>query len=72
MCDLLHSLMRINLHDINGHGPLEAFSGGLNRPGHARRSDTVAETKLGAVHMSLASPANRVDLSHENLYFSTT
>ena len=27
---------------------------------------------LGAVHMSLASSANRADLSHENLYFSTT
>ena len=27
---------------------------------------------LGAVHMSRASPANRADLSHENLYFSTT
>ena len=26
---------------------------------------------LGAVHMSRASPANRADLSHENLYFST-
>ena len=26
----------------------------------------------GAVHMSRASPANRADLSHENLYFSTT
>ena len=24
---------------------------------------------LGAVHMSRASPANRADLSHENLYF---
>ena len=29
-------------------------------------------TDLGAVHMSRASPANRADLSHENLYFSTT
>ena len=29
-------------------------------------------THLGAVHMSRASPANRADLSHENLYFSTT
>ena len=29
-------------------------------------------TVLGAVHMSRASPANRADLSHENLYFSTT
>ena len=29
-------------------------------------------TNLGAVHMSQASPANRADLSHENLYFSTT
>ena len=28
--------------------------------------------QLGAVHMSRASPANRADLSHENLYFSTT
>ena len=27
---------------------------------------------LGAVHMSRATPANRADLSHENLYFSTT
>ena len=27
---------------------------------------------LGAGHMSRASPANRADLSHENLYFSTT
>ena len=27
---------------------------------------------LGAVHMSRASPANRADFSHENLYFSTT
>ena len=27
---------------------------------------------LGAVHMSRASLANRADLSHENLYFSTT
>ena len=27
---------------------------------------------LGAVHMSRASPANRADLSHENLYFLTT
>ena len=27
---------------------------------------------LGAVHMSRASPADRADLSHENLYFSTT
>ena len=27
---------------------------------------------LGAVLMSRASPANRADLSHENLYFSTT
>ena len=27
---------------------------------------------LGAVHMSRASPANRADLSDENLYFSTT
>ena len=27
---------------------------------------------LGAVHMNRASPANRADLSHENLYFSTT
>ena len=27
---------------------------------------------LGPVHMSRASPANRADLSHENLYFSTT
>ena len=26
----------------------------------------------GAVHMRWASPANRADLSHENLYFSTT
>ena len=26
---------------------------------------------LGAVHMNRASPANRADLSHENLYFST-
>ena len=26
---------------------------------------------LGTVHMSRASPANRDDLSHENLYFST-
>ena len=26
---------------------------------------------LGAVHMSRAGPANRADLSHENLYFST-
>ena len=30
------------------------------------------QTVLGAVHMSRASPANRADLSHENLYFSTT
>ena len=30
------------------------------------------ETILGAVYMSRASPANRADLSHENLYFSTT
>ena len=29
-------------------------------------------SNLGAVHMSRASPANRADLSHENLYFSTT
>ena len=29
-------------------------------------------TYLRAVHMSRASPANRADLSHENLYFSTT
>ena len=28
--------------------------------------------KLGAGHTSRASPANRADLSHENLYFSTT
>ena len=28
--------------------------------------------ELGAVHMSRASPANRADLSHANLYFSTT
>ena len=28
--------------------------------------------QLGTVHMSRASPANRADLSHENLYFSTT
>ena len=27
---------------------------------------------LGAVHMSRASQANWADLSHENLYFSTT
>ena len=27
---------------------------------------------LGAVHMSRAGPANRADLSHKNLYFSTT
>ena len=27
---------------------------------------------LGAVHMSRASPANRADLSHKNLYFSAT
>ena len=27
---------------------------------------------FGAVHMSRASPANWADLSHENLYFSTT
>ena len=27
---------------------------------------------LGVGHMSRASPANRADLSHENLYFSTT
>ena len=27
---------------------------------------------LVAVHMSQASPANRADLSHENLYLSTT
>ena len=27
---------------------------------------------LGPVHMSRASPANRADLNHENLYFSTT
>ena len=27
---------------------------------------------LGADYMSRASPANRADLSHENLYFSTT
>ena len=27
---------------------------------------------LGAVHMSRARPANRADLSHENLDFSTT
>ena len=27
---------------------------------------------LGAVHMSRASPANRADLSHENLYFLKT
>ena len=27
---------------------------------------------LGAVQPSRASPANRADLSHENLYFSTT
>ena len=26
---------------------------------------------LGAVHMSRASPANRADLGHENLYFYT-
>ena len=26
----------------------------------------------GAVYMSRASPANRADLGHENLYFSTT
>ena len=26
----------------------------------------------GAVHMSRAIPANRADLSHENLYFSIT
>ena len=28
--------------------------------------------ELGAAHMSRASPANQADLSHENLYFSTT
>ena len=27
---------------------------------------------LGAVYMSRDSPANRADLSHENLYVSTT
>ena len=30
------------------------------------------DCKLRAVHMSRASPANRADLSHENLYFSRT
>ena len=30
-----------------------------------------ANCSLGAVHMSRANPANRADLSHENLYFST-
>ena len=34
--------------------------------------NTIAAENLGAVHMSRASPANRADLSHENLYFSTT
>ena len=29
-------------------------------------------SELDAVRMSRASPANRADLSHENLYFSTT
>ena len=33
---------------------------------------TLSIRLLGAVHMSRASPANRADLSHENLYFSTT
>ena len=32
----------------------------------------VASEHQLAVHMSRASPANRADLSHENLYFSTT
>ena len=36
---------------------------------HAKNFATV---ELGAVHMSRASPANRADLNHENLYFSTT
>ena len=36
------------------------------------RSGNSLDLNLGAVHMSRASPANRADLSHENLYFSTT
>ena len=32
----------------------------------------VDKTDLGAVYMNQASPANRADLGHENLYFSTT
>ena len=32
----------------------------------------VAFAILGAVHMSRASPVNRANLSHENLYFPTT
>ena len=32
---------------------------------------TISTLGLGADYMSRASPANRADLSHENLYFST-
>ena len=34
--------------------------------------DVYLSSLLGAVHMSRASPANRADLSHENLCLSTT
>ena len=36
------------------------------------KNDQLNSSFLGAVHMSRANPANRADLSHENLYFSTT
>ena len=37
----------------------------------SRASPAHMNSPLGAVHISRASPANRADLSHENLYFST-
>ena len=52
----------------------ELLSLSANEPGNKTCVTISSEDQydIGAVHMSRASPANRADLSHENLYFSTT
>ena len=55
------------MHEINWYHAKESCSKFLKL---VQRTPYL--THLGAVHMSRASRANRADLSHENLYFSTT
>ena len=69
-CSLMFSARVIPVSGLKNDGPLQQFIkqyvlflGILHYHGL---------TLLGAVHMSWASPANRADSSHENLYFSTT